>query len=84
MPDKLSQFSADMFGRCIQAMLWSNQIETFSPGEGWVENAVVGLFYRPEDEFAAAVVGEAATCLGGARIFQDPRSDRYATAADNL
>jgi len=62
MPDdssRLREFSADMFGRCIQALLWSNQIDTFSPEEGWVENAVVGLFYRPEDEFAAAVVGEA-------------------------
>jgi hypothetical protein len=68
-PDKLSQFSADMFGRCIQAMLWSNQIETFSPGEGWVENAVVGLFYRPEDEFAAAVVGEADRRASAAREF---------------
>ena len=72
MPDdssRLREFSADMFGRCIQALLWSNQIETFSPEEGWVENAVVGLFYRPEDKFAAAVVGEADRRASAAREF---------------
>src|SRR5262249_49989457 len=58
-----------MFGRYIQALLWSNQIETFSLEEGWVENAVVGLFYRPEDEFAAAVVGEADRRASAAREF---------------
>jgi hypothetical protein len=72
MPDdsaRLRELSADMFGRCIQVLLRSNQIETFSPEEGWVENAVVGLFYRPEDEFAAAVVGEADRRASAAREF---------------
>jgi hypothetical protein len=72
MPDdsaRLRELSADMFGRCIQVLLGSNQIETFSPEEGWVENAVVRLFYRPEDEFAAAVVGEADRRASAAREF---------------
>src|SRR5262249_39336918 len=69
VPDKLAQLSAAMFGRYIQALLWSNQIDTFSPEEGWVENAVVGLFYRPEDEFAAAVVSEADRRASAAREF---------------
>src|SRR5262249_58362496 len=69
VPDKLAQLSADMFGRYIQALLWSNQIDTFSPEEGWVENAVVGLFYRPEDELAAAVVSEADRRASATREF---------------
>src|SRR5262249_50914641 len=72
MPDdssRLRELSADMFGRYIQVLLRSNQIETFSPAEGWVENAVVGLFYRPEDKFAAAVVGEADRRASAAREF---------------
>jgi len=58
MPDDLSQISTNLFAHCIEVLFHNNQIETFSPGEGWVEESVTGLFCRAEDEVAAAALDE--------------------------
>jgi len=58
LDDDLSSISSNLFAYCVCVLTHSNRIKTFSPEEGWIEESVTGLFYRPEDEDAAAAVGE--------------------------
>jgi len=58
VPDDLTQLCAREFARHIDELLQKNRIETYSPGEEWVETPVVGLFHRLQDEAAMAALKE--------------------------
>jgi hypothetical protein len=58
MRDDLQSLSHQMFADHIDGLYQDRRIETYSPGEDWVQLPVVGLFHRIGDETAAAAFKE--------------------------
>jgi hypothetical protein len=58
MHDDLRTFCATEFARHIDQLFGKYRIETYSPGEDWVEHPAVGLFRHVGDEAAAAALEE--------------------------
>src|SRR5262245_8256924 len=58
MPNELTQLCAREFAHHVDKLFGKFRIETYSPGEDWVEHPVVGLFRQAGDEIAAAALEE--------------------------